>query len=95
MTLLLVILYPLAIQIERGGWWRLLLPITVLALIVDVLANYTELVLLTWDWPAAGEYTFSTRCVRLQYYPGWAGCVARFARWYTNYFDPLGDHIHA
>ena len=93
MTIILALLYPIAIQIERGGLWRLLLPITVVALIVDLIANYTELALLTWDWPTVGEYTFSTRCKRLQYYPGWRGDFARFVRWYTNLFDPQGDHI--
>jgi hypothetical protein len=93
MSLLLLILYPFAIQVERGGLWRLMLPVTVLALVVDVIANYTELALLTWDWPTRNEWTFSTRCVRLQYYPGWRGAVARATQAYTNYFDPQGDHI--
>lgn len=93
MSFLLAILFPIAIQVERGGWWKLLLPVTLLALLVDVLANYTELALLTWDWPAKGEYTFSTRCLRLQYYNTWGGHVARSVKAYTNYFDPQGDHI--
>lgn len=93
MSLLLLVLYPIAIQFERGGWWRLLFPITLLALIVDVVANYSELALLTWDWPAKGEYTFSTRCLRLQYYDTWGGKVARCVKAYTNYFDPDGKHI--
>ena len=93
MTILLALLYPIAIQVERGGWWRVLAPVTLVALVIDVIANYTELALLTWDWPAPGEYTFSTRVKRLQYYPGWRGFVARCARWYTNFFDPQGDHV--
>lgn len=93
MSLLLLVLYPFAIQFERGGWWRLLFPLTLLALIVDVWCNYTELALLTWDRPAKGEYTFSTRIKRLQYYPGWRGGFARLVRDYTNFFDPQGDHV--
>ena len=93
MSILLLILYPFAIQIERGGLWRLLLPVTLLALIVDVVANYTELALLTWDWPAKGEWTFSTRLVRLQYYSGWRGYFARCVVNYTDFFDPDGKHI--
>lgn len=93
MSLLLLVLYPFAIQFERGGWWRLLFPVTLLALIVDVWCNYTELALLTWDRPAKGEYTFSTRIKRLQYYPGWRGGFARLVRDYTNFFDPQKDHV--
>lgn len=93
MSLLLLILYPFAIQIERGGLWRLMLPVTVLALLIDVWCNYTELALLTWDWPCAGEYTFSTRVTRLQYYPGFRGGFARLVRGYTNFIDPQHDHI--
>lgn len=93
MSLLLLALYPFAIQFERGGWWRLLLPVTLLALIIDVWCNYTELALLTWDRPSKGEYTFSTRVKRLQYYPGWRGSFARLVRDYTNFFDPQKDHI--
>ena len=93
MSLLLLILYPVAIQFERGGWWYLVLPVTLLALVIDVIANYTELALLTWDWPTKYEWTFSTRCKRLQYYPGFRGGFARLVRDYTNFFDPQGDHI--
>lgn len=93
MSLLLLILYPIAIQFERGGLWRVLLPVTLLTLLIDVIANYTELALLTWDRPAKGEYTFSTRIKRLQYYSGWRGKFARLVRDYTNFFDPQGDHI--
>lgn len=92
MTLLLILFtflfIPLALQYERGGWWRLVAPITLAALIIDVLANYTVLALLTWDWPARGEWTFSTRCVRLQYYPTFGGRVARWTKAYCNFFRP-------
>ena len=93
MSLLLALLYPIAIQVERGGWWYLLAPVTLLTLLVDVVANYTELALLTLDWPKAGEYTFSTRCKRLQHDQGWRGDIARVVRDFTNFFDPQRDHI--
>ena len=93
MTILLILLYPIAIQYERGGWWRVMAPVTLLALAIDVIANYTELALLTWDFPMKGEYTFSTRCKRLQYYHGWKGLVGRVTRDFTNFFDPQKDHI--
>ena len=92
-SLILFLLYPIAIQYERGGWWRLLLPITLFALIIDILANYTELALLTWDSPRRGEYTFSQRCVRMKAEDSWGGTIARFIEPYLDYFDPDGDHI--
>lgn len=93
MSLLLALLYPIAIQYERGGWWVLVIPLTLLALVIDVFANYTELAVLTWDFPRKGEYTFSTRCQRLQYHDTWGGKVARVVKDYTNFFDPQKDHI--
>lgn len=91
MTLLLILLYPIAVQAERGGWWLLVTPVTFVAFLIDVLANYTELALITWDFPAKGEWTFSKRLKRLQYYHGWRGAFARVARDYCNYFDK--DHV--
>jgi hypothetical protein len=93
MSILLALLYPIAIQYERGGLWRVVLPITFVTLVIDVVANYTELALLTWDWPRKGEYTFSTRCKRLQYSQTFGGRVARAVKVYTNIFDPQQDHI--
>jgi len=86
MTLLLALLYPLAIQGLRGGFWRVLLPLTALAWVVDVIANYTELALLTWDFPRGKEYTFSDRCLRLVKQDGWAGFVGRCTQKYCNFF---------
>lgn len=88
MSLILALLYPIAIQVERGGWWNLLAPVTLLALVIDVIANYTELALLTWDWPRAGEWTFSTRVKRLQYDSGWRGRVGRLVKDYCDFFWP-------
>ena len=86
MTILLAMLYPIAVQYERGGWWRLLAPATFLTLFIDVIANYTELALITWDFPTKNECTFSTRVQRLQYYAGWRGSFARAVKAYCNFF---------
>lgn len=93
MSLLLLLIYPFAIQIERGGIFLVLAPITGLALLIDVIANYTELALITRDWPARGEWTFSTRCKRLQYYDTPGGAIARWTKSYCNHFAPSGKHI--
>lgn len=88
MSILLALLYPLAVQYERGGWWKLLAPVTLFALVIDIVANYTELALLTWDFPMQGEYTFSTRLKRLQRERGWRGSLARPIVVYLNFFYP-------
>lgn len=91
MTILLALLYPIAVQYERGGWWRMVMPITLVALFIDLIANYTELALITWDFPAKHEWTFSTRAQRLQYYSGWRGYFARAVKAYCNFF--FKNHI--
>lgn len=93
MTLLLALLYPLAVQYERGGWWRVLAPITFIALVVDVIANYTELAIAMWDFPRRGEWTFSQRLVRLTGSHGWRGKVAREIAHWLNRIAPSGRHI--
>jgi hypothetical protein len=90
-SLFLMILYPIAIQGLRGGLWRVLLPLTVVAWVVDVVANYTELALLTWDFPRKGEHTFSTRCERLITQQGWSGFVGRQTQLFCNFF--YSNHI--
>ena len=87
MSLILAIFYPLAIQYHVRDW-RWLYPFALLTALIDVWCNYTELVLLTWDFPEAGEYTFSQRLVRLQTGNRWQRFVARTIIPYLNYFDP-------
>ena len=87
MSLILAAAYPLAIQYRVRGWlW--LLPFTLLIVLIDIWCNYTELAVLTGDFPKAGEYTFSQRLVRLQTGNRWQRCVARVVIPYLNYFDP-------
>lgn len=92
MSLILLIFYPLAIQVERGKWWYLVAPLTILIAIVDIIANHTELALV-YGWPKSGEWTFSQRLKRLSYLADWRGDLARWCIWYTNYFDPQHDHV--
>lgn len=92
MTLLLALLYPFAIQYQRGGKWETYLKwLAVITAVIDVIANYTELALLTWDFPRAGERTFSQRCARLIHQDGWAGIVGRLTQKYCNFF--MSGHI--
>jgi len=91
--IVLFLLYPLAIQYERGGFWRLLLPITLITAIIDVYVNYTELALITCDWPKAGEYTVSDKLERIKNLEDWRGKTTRFFEPYLDYCDPDGNHI--
>ena len=88
-SLFTLALYPLAIQYEVRKW-----PIRYLYYVVgitDVIANYTELVLLTGDVPRKGEYTFSKRLTRLQYGNAWHRFIARIVKPYLNFFQ--ANHI--
>ena len=69
------------------GW------LAVIAAVVDVIANYTELALYTMDFPRKGELTFSQRLYRLQGIPDWRGAVANKVIPILNYFDPSGVHV--
>lgn len=89
------LLYIVGVQYKRGGLWNSVLPVTVLALLFDMLFNYTLFALLTWDYPKPGEFTFSDRLDRLIHYDDWRGILARnVARYMLDPFDPTGRHIH-
>lgn len=93
LTLMLWLLYTPAIQYQRGGFWLLFAPFAIAAFLVDVLANYTELALLMWDFPRPGEYTFSNRLYRLQSNQDWRGVPARYIVRVLNAIAPSGIHI--
>ena len=71
----------------------MLAPLTLLTIGVNMLANYTELALLTWDFPQEGEHTFSQRLKRLVREDGWRGVLARGIAEVLNYFAPGGRHV--
>lgn len=88
------LLYIIGVQYERGGNWRVLAPVTALALVADAVLNYTLFAVLTLDFPRAGEYTFSRRLSRLKRTLGWRGVQATYiAEHMLDPFSPLGKHI--
>lgn len=95
LPLILLAVYPAAIQFERGGKWRWLFWLYYPAGLLDVLLNYTVLALYTWDRPLAGEFTFSRRLRRLQYRTDWRRWFVVVLKPYLDYFDPKGVHIDA
>jgi hypothetical protein len=95
-SLVLLLLYPIAVQYARGFWWGVALTVTgVLPVffILDMIANRTELALLFWDWPAPYELTFSQHLMRLRHECGWRGRMARPTVDLLNFLSPNGDHI--
>ena len=89
------ILYVVGIQYLRGGLWRLLLPITAVAALLDVLLNYTLFAVMTWDFPRKNEWTFTQRLGRLVTYFNWQGKAARLtAKYLLDWVDPRGQHVY-
>jgi hypothetical protein len=93
----LALLFPFAIQYKRPGlrepWLFLAYVVAGIATVIDIIANYTTLALLLWDWPQAGEFTFSKRLVRLKGRADWKGDIARDIAVILNRIDPLHDHV--
>lgn len=85
--------YPVVIQYERGGWWKLLMPATLIAALVDVYLNFTTFALCLRSAPRRKEITFSQHLERLVFDTGWRGVVARLVARYTNWSDPTPPHI--
>lgn len=90
---LLILLYPIVIQYNRGGFFKLLLPLLFLAIIADIIANYTILIVLMLDVPQEGEYTFSKRLERLVLETGIRGKICLVIAKILNWFDPSHNHI--
>ena len=92
-SLITLLLYPLAIQYERGGIFKLLLPLYIVTAILDTLANYTEISLLCLAWPQAYKPTISMRIPQLLIGGGWKSTTSYAAAVYLNYFSPTHNHI--
>jgi len=93
LPLMLAILYPIAIQYERGKHWRVLAPLYVTAGVLSAWLNWTTFALLFRDWPVRSEKTFSQRLWRLQYMGDWRGKLARGIIAYLDFFDPSPPHV--
>ena len=93
LPLFLAASYPLAIQYERAGFWKILMPFTLVVAIVDVWLNFTTFSVLFFETPGKKEITLSQRLERLVSDAGWRGKIARLIARYTNKFDPTPPHI--
>lgn len=88
MSFLLALLFPIAVQYQRGGWKKVLLPVALLALLIDVFVNYTEAALVLWSWPPKGHWTVSKRLKVLVADTGWRGGLSRPLAAVLNHIDP-------
>jgi hypothetical protein len=87
------VLYAIGIQYERGGGWRALRVVAALALVLDLLLNFSLFALALWDWPRSGEWTFSKRLKRLNRDTGWRGRIARRITALLDRLAPSGQHV--
>lgn len=85
-------LYPLAIQAKRKGPWLALWPLVALTMLLDVLANYTELAFI-FGWPREGEYTITRRIRRMHFDEVAARRdLAKLVQTYLDACEPDGKH---
>lgn len=95
----LALLYPLAIQYERGGLWYIVLPVTIYAFLIDLIAKTFVLSFLFIELPFKHstyfnrrEFTFSDSLERYVLNTGWRGKIAVPIAKVLNYFAPY-KHI--
>jgi hypothetical protein len=93
LSAVLLITYPLVIQYKRGGLWLALAPLTAVALLLDVVANYTEWAV-ALGRPARGDYTISKRIKTMMQDHAHPARVelARLVQIYLDACEPDGVH---
>lgn len=85
-------LYPIAIQAKRKGPWIVLWPLVLITMLIDVLANYTELAFI-FGWPREGEYTITRRIRRMHFDKVEARRkLAELVQVYLDAAEPDGKH---
>jgi len=85
--------YAVGIQYERGGAWRVLLPVTATGFLYDVLLQYTLFQLYFWEVAPRREFTISMRLGRHLTTPGWRGALAWWLARILDRLAPSGKHI--
>lgn len=108
LPLVLLVLYAVGIQHERPALrrglanqilWLVLAGVAWIALVVDVLLNWTVLCIYFWEWPRRRpqvhktEWTLTERLERLVLATGWRSTLARGVAHLLNWFSPTHDHI--
>ena len=93
--LLCLLLYPAIVGLARPTTHWFLMPVTLLAWVVDCLANYTTISMLVGEFPRWGEWTFSQRLERLCKEPSPDQQLFIQIALKLNRVDPLHCHIKA
>lgn len=93
LPVVLLALYAIAIQTERGGVWRVLMPVLWVGMVLDVALNFTHFAVIFWDWPRWGEWTLSKRLTRLNRRTDWRGTIAREITNLLDWLAPSGRHV--
>jgi len=91
--LLCLLLYPALLGLSNPKKYWFFIPITLLAWIVDFIANYTIISILIMAFPKQGEYTFSQRLGRLVKESGPDQQLFVEIAKKLNRIDPLHNHI--
>jgi hypothetical protein len=91
--LLMLVLYAIGIQYERGGLWSVCMFIAAIGYVFDVFLQYTLAQVYFWEIAPQGEATISARLARLIERKDWRGDVARRLASTLNRLAPSGNHI--
>lgn len=87
-------LYSLAIQYKKGGAWEICRLLVVPTIVLNMLANYTELALI-FGKPRPKEYTISRRVRRMANDPNEIPSrreLARMVQVFLDAAEPDGKH---
>lgn len=87
-ALLLLPCYFLGAQSEKQVYLAPLAVFGWVGAVLSLVLNYTELAIITWDWPRSGEWTFSKRLPRLARRDDWRGAFARYVASVLNAIEP-------
>jgi len=93
--LLCLLLYPALLGLAQPTKYWYLIPITILAWLVDFVANFTTISILVGSFPKMGEWTFSQRLERLCKETGPDQQLFVEIAKKLNRIDPLHNHIKA
>lgn len=91
--LVMLVLYAVWVQSERGGIFKLLEVVAIVGYPWDWLLQHTLAPFYFWERTRKGESTVSMRLARLVNDTGWRGVWARRLAWLLNAMAPSGRHI--
>ena len=93
MPLVLLALYSIYIQHERGGWWDFCWLACVVFYPFNMLVAHTVFPLAMWRKPRHGEIFVSRQIAAMLNDTGWRGNIARRLAYILNTIAPSGDHF--